>query len=125
MRSQFFRFVFVGCIGFAVDAGIVFILTEAGVSPVLARMPAIVAAIFTTWIMNRALTFRVSVPRSGEEIVRYIVVALSAAALNFLIYAGLVLIGVWPVIAVAISTLVLLFYSFFGYRRFVFNVSSG
>lgn len=121
MKSQFFRFVFVGCVGFIIDAGVVFVLSEAGISPVLARIPSLAAAIFTTWTLNRTLTFRVKAPKSRDEVVRYAAVALSAAIMNFLLYTALVLIDVWPVIAVALSTIVLLFYSFFGYRKFAFR----
>ena len=122
MKSEFFRFIVVGCLGFVVDAGMGFVLSEAGVSPVLARIPALAAAIFTTWILNRTLTFRVNAPKSGSELARYIAVALSSAVLNFLLYAALVvMMGVWPVIAVAVSTIALLFYSFFGYQRFAFG----
>jgi putative flippase GtrA len=122
LKSEFFRFVVVGCLGFVLDAGVVFVLSEAGVSAVLARIPALAAAIFTTWILNRTLTFRVNAPKSRGEIVRYIAVALSSAALNFLLYAALVvMMGVWPVIAVAVSTIALLLYSFFGYQRFAFG----
>jgi len=121
LKSEFFRFVVVGCLGFVVDAGVVFVLYETGVSPVVARIPALAAAILTTWTLNRTLTFRVNAPKSRNEVLRYVAVALSAAALNFLLYTALVLMGVWPVAAVAASTIVLLFYSFFGYRRFAFR----
>ena len=88
----------------------------------LARIPALVAAIFTTWILNRTLTFRVNTPKSREEVSRYIAVALSSAVLNFLLYTVLVvIIGVRPVVAVAVSTIALLFYSFYGYRQFAFK----
>ena len=122
MKLEFFRFVVVGCLGFVVDSSIVFALSETGVSSVLARIPALVAAIFTTWILNRTLTFRVNTPKSREEVSRYIAVALSSAVLNFLLYTVLVvIIGVRPVVAVAVSTIALLFYSFYGYRQFAFK----
>jgi putative flippase GtrA len=121
LKSEFFRFIVVGCLGFVVDAGVVFVLSEAGVSPILARIPALAAAILTTWTLNRTLTFRVNAPKSRGEVARYIVVALSSAALNFLLYTVLVLVDVWPVTAVAASTIALLFYSFYGYRQFAFR----
>lgn len=125
MKSAFIRFLFVGFVGFVIDAGLVFVLTGAGISPVLARIPAITVAIFTTWILNRTLTFRVHAPRSRDELTRYFAVALSSAALNFALYAALIVIGVWPVAAVAVSTICLLFYSFLGYRRFAFRERPG
>lgn len=99
-----------------------FVLLETGVSPILARIPSLAAAIFTTWTLNRTLTFRVNAPKNKGEVVRYIAVALSAAVLNFLLYTVLVLMNVWPVTAVAVSTITLLFYSFFGYRQFAFKL---
>jgi putative flippase GtrA len=122
LGSQFLRFVVVGCLGFIVDAGVVLVLSEAGAPPILARIPALAAAIFTTWALNRTLTFRIKAPKSREEAIRYIAVALSSAVLNFLLYTVLVLVDVRPVTAVAVSTITLLFYNFLGYRRFAFRV---
>jgi putative flippase GtrA len=48
-------------------------------------------------------------------------VALSSALLNFLLYSALVLLGFHPIVALTISTLVLLLYSFFAYRHLVFR----
>jgi putative flippase GtrA len=122
LKSQFLRFVFVGCLGFAVDAGVVLVLSTMGVSPVLARIPSLAAAILTTWLLNRTLTFRIDTPKSKDEVVRYVLVALSSATLNFLLYTLLVLLGIWPISAVAVSTIALMFYSFFFYRRFAFRL---
>lgn len=121
MNSTLLRFVLVGGVGFCVDAGLVYILTRSGLSPLLARVPALTAAIVTTWLLNRAYSFRVETPRSAAELTRYSVVALTSAALNFAIYAVLTFIGIGPVVAVALSTICLLFYSFHGYRRFAFG----
>jgi putative flippase GtrA len=120
----FAHFLIVGVIGFVVDAGLVFLLTSAGLSPLIARVPALAAAILTTWLLNRSITFRVAAPRSRQELVRYTTVALSSAALNFAFYAGLVAIGMWPVAAVAVSTICLLFYSFIAYRHYAFRTRS-
>jgi putative flippase GtrA len=122
LKSELLRFIFVGCLGFVVDAGLVLLLSEAGVSPILARIPALTFAIITTWILNRTLTFRVNSTRSSKEAWRYLVVALSAAILNFLFYTALVMADVRPVTAVAVSTIALLFCSFYGYRRFAFKL---
>lgn len=117
----FLRFLVVGAIGFVVDAGLVFVLTAAGLSAFVARVPALAAAILATWLLNRTVTFRVAAPRSREELTRYTVVALSSAALNYALYAGLVALGMWPVAAVALATICLLFYNFIGYRRYAFR----
>jgi putative flippase GtrA len=96
-------------------------LTRAGVPALVARIPAITTAMIATWLLNRSLTFRISAPRSGGELARYVAVALCTAALNYALYSVLVLIGVPPVPAVAISTICLTFFSFMAYRLFAFR----
>jgi putative flippase GtrA len=118
--GQFLRFLVVGSMGFVVDAGLVLLLVHYGLSPVVARIPAISSAILVTWLMNRTLTFRVKIPKTHTEAVRYASVALVSAMLNFGLYSALVLTGVWPVLAVALSTATLMFLSFVSYKRFVF-----
>lgn len=121
MTSKFVRFLFVGGIGFIVDAGGTLLLTQLGVSPILARVPSLLAAILVTWLFNRRLTFRVERPRSRAELMRYLTVAASSAGLNFLLYSAMVVVGIYPVVAVAVATVVLLLYSFFAYQHVVFR----
>lgn len=121
MNARFLRFVVVGGIGFVVDGGGTWLLAHLGVPPLLARVPPLLAAIVVTWLLNRTLTFNVDQPKSGAELMRYATVALSSAVMNFLLYSGLVLAGLPPLLAVATATLLLLLYSFFAYRRLVFQ----
>jgi putative flippase GtrA len=123
VSRELLRFVFVGIIGFVVDGGGTWMLVKFGVPPIAARVPALLSAIVVTWLLNRSLTFRVTKPRSRAELTRYVAVALSSAAMNFLLYSLLIFLGVHPLIAVAIATLVLLAYSFLAYRRLVFHAS--
>ena len=118
--QQYLSFLVVGSIGFVVDAGSVLLLVHYGLSPFVARIPAIATAVGITWLLNRRLTFRVNIPKSHAEAMRYGSIALLSAALNFALYSALVLAGMWPVLGVAISTVVLMFFSFFSYKRFVF-----
>ena len=122
MSKQSFRFVAVGGIGFVVDGGTTFALVSLGFSPVTSRIPALALAILTTWLLNRCLTFEVRRPRSTNELLRYFGVALSSAAMNFGAYTLLVLSGVKPGLAVAIATLLLMFFSFYGYKLFIFRM---
>lgn len=121
MTREFIRFAIVGVVGFAVDGGGTWLLTRADLSPFVARVPALVTAMVVTWALNRTLTFRTVEPKSWPELVRYIAVALTSALLNFLLYSGLVLLGIEPLIAVTAATLTLMIFSFFGYRRLVFR----
>jgi putative flippase GtrA len=121
LRGEFVRFLFVGGIGFLVDAGGTWLLVYAGLSPLVARVPAIVAAVCITWLLNRTLTFKVKAPRSSAELARYFTVAASSAAMNYLLYSILVFAGLHPVVAVAFATIALMLYSFFAYRHAVFR----
>lgn len=115
------RFAIVGSIGFVVDAGIVWILCREGVSPIVARLPSLSTAILVTWLLNRKFTFRVRSARSIGELCRYSGVAIGSALLNYLCYDVFIVLGVVPVAAVAMASVLLLFLSYYGYGRFAFR----
>lgn len=118
---MFIRFLIVGAIGFGIDAAITLLLIQQTVTPWLARVPAIVLAMTFTWLANRYFTYRVDRARSTREAIRYGLVALSTAAMNYLIYVILVGLGLWPVAAVALATAIQAIVSFRMYRYFVFG----
>ena len=121
MKTEFIRFVGVGATGFVVDGGGTWLLTRLGLPPIEARVGPLLTAIVVTWLLNRSLTFNVEKPKSRAELMRYATVALSSAFLNLMLYSALVRVGVPPVIAVAVATLVLTLFSFLAYRRMVFR----
>lgn len=116
------KFLAVGGIGFVIDAGLVYLLSQAGMSPITARIPSILAAILATWTLNRRLTFRVAQRPSAGELLRYASVALTSGVLNFGVYSLLVFNGVTPLLAVALATVALMAFSFFGYKLFAFRI---
>jgi len=116
------HFLLVGGAGFVIDVGLVYLLSRAGLSPIMARIPAISAAILFTWLLNRRLTFRVTERPSRNELFRYASVALTSGILNFGLYSVLVLNGLMPLLAVALSTIALMAFSFFGYKIFAFQL---
>jgi putative flippase GtrA len=120
MNRSFSRFLIVGAAGFIVDSGITLAISHAGVSPILARVPAIAFAIYTTWLLNRRFTFEVETEKNVSEAIRYITVALTSALLNYLLYCILVNAGFWPPAAIAVATGVLAVASFYAYRRIAF-----
>ena len=60
VSGQFIRFAGVGLIGLVVDVGHTLFLIALGLDPLIARIFAIALAVFTTWRLNRALTFGAS-----------------------------------------------------------------
>jgi putative flippase GtrA len=118
---KFARFVVVGVIGFGVDAGLTVGLSKSGFSPIVARIPALICAIFSTWYLNRIFTFEVEARPSRAELARYFFVAIISAMLNFTLYSVFVYNMIAPFYAVAIATLSLTILSFFAYRTFAFR----
>jgi putative flippase GtrA len=82
-------FIASGVIALIVDLGITLVLVRAlGVSPFLARPPAIGIAIVVAWLCHRRLTFAVKTPPTLAEFVKYAAVASSASVINYAIYAA-------------------------------------
>lgn len=123
IQRQLLTFGVVGFLGFCVDSGITMMLIALSVSPLLARVPAIAVAMAFTWLANRSLTFRVASPANHREAMRYGVVGVVSAILNYLIYTGMVLAGIHPLVAIVISTGLVTALSFFGYKRFAFSIN--
>lgn len=116
-------FVVAGCTGFAIDAGLTYLLialTPAG--PFLARIPAIMAAMAASWFLNRSFTFGRSSSSLAAEGFRYWAVGITAALLNYAVYSAVIYrLPVQPVAAIVFASLAAMAYSFFGYSRFVFR----
>lgn len=119
--TLFFRFLLVGGSGFLIDAGITYLLSALGVSPWLARIPAIALAMAYTWAANRHFTYDVKTGRTAGEALRYTIVAAAMALLNYIFYFVLTSNGVWPVAAVTIATVCQTILSFHLYRHIVFR----
>jgi putative flippase GtrA len=121
--ARFLRFALVGGTGFLIDAGLLTVLHDfAGVDPFTARLVSITASAFTTWRLNRSLTFGASERGQAAEGVLYALVAAITAVLNYLVYV-LILIA-WrelpPLAAAIAATLAAMLFSYAGYSRVVF-----
>lgn len=114
-----------GGTAFLVDAGITLLLTQAGLSPFIARLIAIAVAMVVAWLMHRRFTFAVSEPPSVRELLKFSAVAWSANALNYGIYAAVLVIwpALWPLAAMVLSTAVAMMFSYAGFRLGVFRKS--
>ena len=86
---------FSGGSAFLVDAGINTALIHlAGLNPFISRLISIGCAMVFAWLMHRRVTFAVAAPPSLGEFARFAAVAGSANALNYAIYAAILL--AWP-----------------------------
>ncbi|WP_084398587.1 GtrA family protein [Henriciella aquimarina] len=121
--ARFLRFVMIGGLSFLVDAGLLVLMMKLGAGPFAARVVSIAVAMLVAWRLNRALTFGSSHDGQLREAGRYALVAGSVAALNYALYAGLLLAvpACPPVLATAMSTLLCTGASFLGYGKFAFR----
>jgi len=122
--GRLFKFACVGFAGFAVDTGTLALLHHVlGLDPYTARILSIALAIFTTWRLNRSVTFGRSDSGQVSEGARYYTVAVVTALVNFGIYSAILLLwtNAWPVAAAVVATAVTMFMSYFGYSRLVFR----
>jgi putative flippase GtrA len=117
----------VGAIGFAVDAGLLHLLTSAAsLDPVSARVLSFLAAVTATWALNRAMTFadRASV-RVVREWGRYFGVSAFGAAFNFVVYLAAVGFSAWfaarPVAALALASALAMCVNYLGYKHLAFR----
>lgn len=130
LARQIPAFAAIGGLGFCVDAGLtVLIAASLGLSPFLARLPAVAAATMATFLLNRAFTF------AGRgywlhEFGRYIVVAAGGQLVNYAVYAAVLTaierLGLGPApaliaFAVGCGAGAAMFLTFLGFRFFAFR----
>lgn len=117
-------FVGAGLTAFAIDAGILVLLTRgAGLSPFLARIPAIAVAMTAAWLINRTLTFRFPASPSIAEFLRYAAASAGAICVNYAVYASVLLLWprLLPVEALVFGSAAAALVSYAGYRFFAFR----
>lgn len=112
-----------GMIALSVDAAMLHLLTRsAGLDPFSARLLAICMAMIAGWLAHRRFTFAVATSPSLAEFLRYAAVAWSAAAINYAIYALILVVraDVPPLAALVGATIVSMCVSYLGMRFGVF-----
>ncbi len=94
--GEFVRFAITGSIGFCVDLVVLLFLVDVfGVAPLLAKAASFAVALPTTWLINRAWTFkhRLGVPAklSLKEFGAYLGIQLTGASVNYATFAVVLL----------------------------------
>lgn len=113
-----------GLIALGVDAGVTSLLTRVfNVSAFIARPVAIATAMVVAWLCHRRLTFAVTAAASLREFMRYAAVAWTAAAVNYGVYAAILLAApsLAPEAALFLSSVVSMVVSYAGMRFGVFT----
>jgi putative flippase GtrA len=117
-------FLLVGLGSFGVDLGLLLILRHGlGLSPFVARVPAIGAAMVVGWLCNRTFTFRAAAPPHLAEFLRYAAASGLAVSVNYATFAGLLLARPATPLALAafIGSGVAAGVSYAGYRLYAFR----
>lgn len=117
-------FITVGLASFAVDLALSWGLSRGlGLSPFLARVPAVAVAMVVGWLANRRLTFHVEQPPDLAEFLRYAGASGAAVAINYAIYAAIL--TLWPATALGAAVFAgsaaAAGASYLGYRFFAFR----
>lgn len=128
--GRFFLFGLVGVAGFAVDAAVLYAVRGfAGLY--YGRVLSFLGAAFTTWVLNRNLTFRDR--RSGtsrrSEFAIYIALMLCGGLVNYGVYAAMISryehVNAHPVIGVAVGSLAGMLINLFTSRFLLFRFDRG
>jgi putative flippase GtrA len=123
---RFLTFAVVGVIGFVVDASILYLGIFIGLGLRLGRVFSYLAAVTTTWALNRIFTFKAPSHRGlWSEWAHFSVSQLGGAAANLGVYYLLihisVLVATHPVLGVAAGSLSGLIINYVVARVFVFG----
>lgn len=120
------NFAAVGAVGFVVDAGLLSALTHgAGWSPWAARVPSFTAAVLTTWLLNRRLTFAGrGLQRRSVEALGYGTIQVIGAGINLLVFglclAAFPLLARLPVIPFAVGSGVAMVFNYVALKRLLY-----
>ena len=118
MLKRLFWFGLVGVAGFAVDAGVLYLLKDL-TGLYSARALSFVAAVFATWILNRTITFKQkdSGLNKRKEFLAYLSLMLIGGAFNYFSFVLLIIyvdvVREHPIIGVAIGSILGMLVNFF------------
>jgi putative flippase GtrA len=121
------RFLGVGGLGLITDLAVFTAIiahgSDFGPHPLLARMVSLAVATVVTWRLNRALTFDRSGRRPADEAMRYAVVAASAQAVSYAVFAAFVItvLAATPQLAVIVGAACGALVSYSGQKLFAFR----
>lgn len=122
LSSKFGKFALVGAFAFLVDAVVLTVVIEIfGLRPEAARIVSFIAAVATTWYLNRTYTFASTAEISIGEFMKYTAAMSLGLAVNYLVFVIVIqlspLANSFPVIALVPATLSGMIINFLTSRR--------
>jgi putative flippase GtrA len=128
MKRELIRFAIAGVVGFAVDAGILYLMLALGAGYFVGRCVSFFAAVWITWRINRRFTFS---PRPGQsqwqEWWQYLFAMLAGGAVNYAAYSIVILLlpktALLPSYAVAVGSIAGMTVNFLSAKLWIFRKS--
>lgn len=84
--NQLFRFAVVGTIGFVVDTAVLYAMLALSLDHVTGRLISFACAVYTTWAINRRITFTPSATSLWREFGRYFLAMSGGGLVNLVAY---------------------------------------
>lgn len=125
--KQIIKFGIVGTIGFGVDALVLLLFVEKFLFSIeVSRVFSFLCAVFVTWLINRRYTFMEKKKYSKKkEYFYYLIIQTLGAGINYMIFIFLIKSNMFfeknLVLALAIASLIAMFFNFFMLKRKLFN----
>lgn len=120
---EFLRFSAVGIMGFIADTISFYILLNVFDFVVFdARTVAFTIAVLVTWFGNRLITFKhANKEKTSIQVLKYILVALTAGAINLFIFNSLILWGIQIEVSFVLGVLTGMIINYLGVKFGVFK----
>jgi len=120
---EFLRFAVVGIMGFIADISSFYILMNIFDFVVFdARATAFIIAVMVTWLGNSLVTFKnIKKEKKSIQLLKYVMVALSAGAINLFIFNSMILWGIKTEIAFVSGVLIGMIGNYLGVKFGVFK----
>ena len=120
------KFGVTGGLGFTIDGAILTLLVSlTPLGPYLPRLVSFPVALCATWYLNRVWTFRRTDQRPLGQSMRYVAVQIGGAIINLVVYTAMIAFGSpimakFPIVALAIASIVAMAFSYLGSRHWAF-----
>jgi putative flippase GtrA len=122
--AHWLGFLAAGGLAFVIDAGILAFATRVlGMDPLVSRIASVAVATVAGWLAHRTWTFAVEAGPSIAELLRYVLLQAGSIAVNYAIYAAILVLrpGTEPLAALLASSALAAAVAYIGMRRGVFR----